>query len=101
MYANWISAALTNAAAALVLAFVAHAENLLTGPVRVVDGDTLVLGERHIRLEGIDAPETDQVCLDTVGRRWTCGITARDYLAAYIAGQDRKSTRLNCSHRCI
>jgi endonuclease YncB( thermonuclease family) len=54
--------------------------------VRVVDGDTLVLGERHIRLEGIDSPETDQVCLDTDGRRWTCGITARENLAAHIAG---------------
>src|SRR6266700_4297197 len=61
----------------------AHASELV-GIVRVVDGDTLVLGDKHIRLEGIDAPETDQVCLDAHGERWTCGISARDRLAEHI-----------------
>jgi endonuclease YncB( thermonuclease family) len=56
----------------------------LSGIARVVDGDTLVIGERHIRLRAIDAPETDQVCLDASGERWTCGITARDRLAEHI-----------------
>jgi endonuclease YncB( thermonuclease family) len=73
--------------AALVLTSVAHADNLFTGSVRVIDGDTLVLGKRHIRLEGIDAPETDQVCLDADRQRWNCGITARENLAAHIAGR--------------
>jgi endonuclease YncB( thermonuclease family) len=44
----------------------------LAAPVdaaRVVDGDTLVIGEQHIRLDGIDAPETDEVCLDAGGKR--------------------------------
>jgi endonuclease YncB( thermonuclease family) len=31
-----------------------------------------------IRLEGIDAPETDQLCLDGKGQRWACGIETRD-----------------------
>jgi endonuclease YncB( thermonuclease family) len=61
----------------------AHASELV-GVVRVVDGDTLVMGNKHIRLEGIDAPETDQVCLDSSGERWTCGISARDRLAEHI-----------------
>jgi hypothetical protein len=56
----------------------------ISGIARVVDGDTLVIGERHIRLQAIDAPETDQVCLDASGERWTCGITARDRLAEHI-----------------
>ena len=34
----------------------------LAGAPRVVDGDTLVIGAERIRLEGIDAPETDQAC---------------------------------------
>lgn len=59
----------------------------LSGVPRVVDGDTLVIGATKIRLEGIDAPETDQVCLNANGARWTCGIDARDQLAAHIAGQ--------------
>ncbi len=56
----------------------------LRGPVVVVDGDTLVMGTARIRLSGIDAPETDQVCLDAASRRWACGLEARDRLAARI-----------------
>jgi endonuclease YncB( thermonuclease family) len=59
----------------------------LSGVPRVVDGDTLAIGATRIRLEGIDAPETDQVCLNANGIRWTCGIDARDQLAAHIAGR--------------
>jgi hypothetical protein len=54
----------------------------------VVDGDTLVIGAERIRLEGIDAPETDQVCLDRGGARWTCGLTARNRLREHIAGRE-------------
>jgi endonuclease YncB( thermonuclease family) len=46
----------------------AHAQTL-TGPARVVDGDTIVTGAERIRLSGIDAPELDQVCLDAVAGR--------------------------------
>jgi len=34
----------------------------LSGPARVVDGDTIALGNRSIRISGIDAPERDQIC---------------------------------------
>src|SRR5262245_8184110 len=61
-----------------------------SGVPRVVDGDTLVVGTTKVRLEGIDAPETDQICLDAKGMRWTCGIEARDRLASFIAGQNIK-----------
>lgn len=59
----------------------------LSGVPRIVDGDTLAIGATKIRLEGIDAPETDQVCLNAHGVHWTCGIDARDQLAAHIAGR--------------
>ena len=45
----------------------------LAGLPRVVDGDTLVIGGTRVRLVGIDAPETDQFCLNATGVRWTCG----------------------------
>lgn len=61
-----------------------------SGVPRVVDGDTLTIGTTKIRLEGIDAPETDQACLNAKGARWACGIDARDKLAAHIAGRDIK-----------
>jgi endonuclease YncB( thermonuclease family) len=56
----------------------AHATELISGVARIVDGDTLAIGETKIRLEGIDAPETDQVCLDQNAATWNCGIVARD-----------------------
>jgi endonuclease YncB( thermonuclease family) len=54
----------------------------ISGPARVVDGDTIVIGATRIRLEGIDAPESAQTC----GRRWfgtwPCGEAATSHLAA-------------------
>jgi endonuclease YncB( thermonuclease family) len=73
------------AAAFLAAGSPAHAEDL-SGVARIVDGDTIALGETRIRLQGIDAPESDQVCLDSHGARWTCGIEARDRLSEYIVG---------------
>jgi hypothetical protein len=40
-----------------------------------------------IRLASIDAPESDQVCLDANQKRWTCGIEARDRLASHIGSR--------------
>jgi endonuclease YncB( thermonuclease family) len=51
----------------------------------VADGDTLVLNGTPIRLDGIDAPQTDQTCLDRAGAVWRCGIAARDQLEKHIA----------------
>lgn len=41
----------------------------LVGVPRIVDGDTVEISGTKIRLEGIDAPETDQLCLDAKGAR--------------------------------
>jgi endonuclease YncB( thermonuclease family) len=32
----------------------------LTGPAKVLDGDTIIVAEQLIRLDGIDAPALDQ-----------------------------------------
>jgi endonuclease YncB( thermonuclease family) len=74
----------TAAAIALSIPAPALARDAVSGRARVVDGDTLVIGRQHIRLDGIDAPENDQICLDATGARWTCGIAARDQLARRI-----------------
>ncbi len=50
---------------ALVLALgpaVALAGEVITGPARVVDGDTLEVAGERIWLFAIDAPEKDQTC---------------------------------------
>jgi endonuclease YncB( thermonuclease family) len=74
----------------LVCSFAQAAD--LSGVLRIVDGDTLAIGATKVRLEGIDAPETDQVCLNANGAHWACGIDARDKLAAHIAGRE-----INCT----
>ncbi|MBJ6370211.1 thermonuclease family protein [Sedimentitalea arenosa] len=44
------------------------------GPVRVIDGDTLDVGDTRVRLHGIDAPERDQTCQrHATGETWACG----------------------------
>jgi hypothetical protein len=37
----------------------------------IVDGDALAIGATRVRLEGIDAPETDQICLNPAWHRST------------------------------
>ncbi|MEM1346068.1 MAG: thermonuclease family protein [Pseudomonadota bacterium] len=53
-------------------------------PMRVVDGDTIVLGEDRIRLHGIDAPESAQKCRNQAGREWACGKEATRFLVDLI-----------------
>ena len=57
----------------------------------VKDGDTLTLGGTTFRLDGIDVPEFNQICLDEKGQQWKCGLDARDALTKLIA---------NCTVRC-
>jgi len=59
----------------------------ITGIPRIVDGDTVQIDATKIGLTGIDAPETDQVCLDPIGERWACGVTARDELVDHAGGK--------------
>jgi endonuclease YncB( thermonuclease family) len=54
----------------------------------VTDGDTLILNGTPHLLDGIDAPETDQVCLDGSAAVWACGIAARDKLRERVKDRD-------------
>jgi len=53
----------------------------------VRDGNTIQLGEMTYRLDGIDAPELDQTCIDDQADPWTCGLEAREQLASLIGGR--------------
>src|SRR5215207_2021114 len=53
----------------------------------VTNGDTLQLDRTIYRLDGIDAPEIDQLCLDRRGHVWPCGATARDRLSGHIGSR--------------
>jgi endonuclease YncB( thermonuclease family) len=53
----------------------------------VKDGDTIQLGEVVFRLDGIDAPEFDQNCIDDHADPWACGVEARDQLVKLVGGR--------------
>jgi endonuclease YncB( thermonuclease family) len=55
--------------------------------VIIKDGDTLQLAGVIYRLDGIDAPEFDQTCIDDHAEPWTCGVEARDQLVKLIGGR--------------
>jgi endonuclease YncB( thermonuclease family) len=63
----------------LMLPAMAQAADI-TGVPKIREGDQIVIGSSRIRLAGIDAPSVDQLCLNTKGERWTCGVAARDEL---------------------
>ncbi|ATG49506.1 succinoglycan biosynthesis protein [Celeribacter ethanolicus] len=59
------------------------------GALRVIDGDTLAIGETRIRLYGIDAPELSQSCSDMRGQDWACGQWSKAVLAKLAVGSVR------------
>jgi endonuclease YncB( thermonuclease family) len=64
---------------ALLLPAMAEAADIVGVP-KIREGDHIQIGNTRIRLGGIDAPAVDQLCLNTKGERWTCGVAARDEL---------------------
>lgn len=58
----------------------------LTGLATIVDGDTLEVSGERIRLFGVDAPETDQVCLGNTGKLYDCGVSAREFVKTLTHG---------------
>ena len=54
------------------------------GKAKIIDGDTIQIGDNRIRLYGIDAPELKQVCKIN-GRNWMCGEEAAMALAYEMA----------------
>jgi endonuclease YncB( thermonuclease family) len=68
----------------LLLPAMAQAADI-TGVPKIREGDQIQIGNHRIRLGGIDAPSADQLCLNTKGERWTCGVAARDELIKHSA----------------
>lgn len=63
---------------------VASATSAISGTARVIDGDTIEIAGTHIRLFGIDAPESSQMCRRTNGTAWRCGQASANELSALI-----------------
>jgi endonuclease YncB( thermonuclease family) len=68
----------------VALATAAHAADI-TGQASVIDGDTLEIHGTRIRLWGIDAPESSQLCRGEDSLPYRCGAKAANELDAFIA----------------
>ncbi|MBO33266.1 MAG: hypothetical protein CMM74_09875 [Rhodospirillaceae bacterium] len=58
-------------------------QQTLTGIPKIIDGDTIRIGNTRIRLHGIDAPEAKQTC-NASGKEWRCGWEATNALANVV-----------------
>lgn len=56
----------------------------ITGSVRVINADTLMMNGYYIRLYGIDGPEPDQTCANKTGRSYHCGRVAATWLRDWL-----------------
>ncbi|MDW3222686.1 MAG: thermonuclease family protein [Paracoccaceae bacterium] len=72
---------------ALALPLAPVAAQGLSGPVRVIDGDTIEVADTRIRIHGIDAPEADQTCKTEQGINWKCGAWVSEQVMAMFAGK--------------
>jgi len=59
----------------------------LGGRVSIVDGDTLDVHGERIRLWGVDAPESTQLCRGRDRRPYRCGALAANTLDAFTRGK--------------
>src|SRR5882757_1203991 len=70
----------------LILAVFSASQGWAAGAI-VKDGGTVQVGGMTYRLDGIDAPELDQICIDEHADAWACGVEARDQLSRLIGGR--------------
>jgi endonuclease YncB( thermonuclease family) len=59
----------------------------LAGQASIIDGDTLEIHGTRIRLWGIDAPESSQLCRGDDSVQYRCGAKAANGLDAFIASR--------------
>ena len=72
--------------AIVALAALPASAGTLSGPARVIDGDTLAFVEAVVRLSGIDAAELGQKCDRFSGGAWACADAAAERLEALVSG---------------
>jgi endonuclease YncB( thermonuclease family) len=60
---------------------------------KAIDGDSLTVGDKEVRLHGIDAPEFNQTCKKG-GQDWACGSEAYDRLSRLVTGNEVRCTEI-------
>lgn len=56
------------------------------GSASVVDGDTIEIHGERVRFNGIDAPDSTQLCSDGGGQVYHCGARSAEALSEWLAG---------------
>ncbi|MBM09102.1 MAG: nuclease [Magnetovibrio sp.] len=62
----------------------------IKGHAKVIDGDSLVINGKSIRLHGIDAPEGVQWCRDSSDIGYRCGVMATAWMINAISSRQVK-----------
>ena len=77
----------------LIFTFEARAES------PVIDGDSLRINNKDIRLIGIDAPEYDQYCFDANNIEYECGQEAYMFLKILVENGLKQNQKLKCNKK--
>lgn len=74
---------------------VAFAQSL----IEVIDGDTLEVDGRMVRIFGIDAPEIKQKCKDIDENDYNCGVKAKEELIKILGlkANSNKTINIDCT----
>jgi endonuclease YncB( thermonuclease family) len=64
---------------------------VISGKAFIIDGDSIRIGEKEIRLKNIDAPEYFQKCFNKSNKKYNCGQVSKKYLISLTKNKD-----LNC-----
>jgi endonuclease YncB( thermonuclease family) len=84
---------LTSALVSVMMIATSASAEPLAGQASILDGDTLEMHGARIRLWGIDAPESNQLCRNDESALYRCGAQAANDLDAFIA----RSADVPCS----
>ncbi|MHA6688715.1 thermonuclease family protein [Mesorhizobium sp. A556] len=72
-------------AVTVALVITASANHQLVGRASIIDGDTIEIHGERVRFNGIDAPESRQLCQDAKGRDYQCGQIAANALNEFLS----------------
>lgn len=74
-------------------------ELTFTGPMRVIDGDSVEVAGANLRLFGIDAPEIGQSCWDAQNTEHDCGRMVRDEMRDLFGSAQAECTQVDMDTR--